>query len=173
MRPVTGSGRLRAVSYLTACIAGLALVSATAHSQAQTQSPPTNGERKVSAGVFTPAQATRGENAYKVNCVSCHATSDYMGETFQLAWLSRTAFDIFDVIRSQMPEDNPGILARQEYVDIVAYIFSLNRYPAGSADLPGDDDSLKKVRIDAPPPKFGSSDVRTGTVRHPIVGRPR
>lgn len=117
-------------------------------------------ERKASAGVYTPAQATRGEGSYKVNCVSCHATSDYTGETFQLAWVSKTAFDIFDVIRSQMPEDNPGILARQEYVDIVAYILSLNTYPAGAADLPSDDDSLRKVRIDMPPGQLAA----TGTV---------
>jgi hypothetical protein len=122
--------------------------------------------------VYTAAQATRGENSYKVNCVSCHATSDYMGETFELSWITRTAFDLFDVIRSQMPEDNPGILPRQEYVDIVAYIFSLNKYPVGSADLPGDDASLKKVRIDGPA-KFGAATDRTSTVRHPIVGRPR
>jgi mono/diheme cytochrome c family protein len=117
----------------------------------------TNGERKTTTGVFTTAQAARGENSYKVNCVSCHATSDYTGETFQLAWVTRTAFDIFDAIRSQMPEDNPGILPRQEYVDIVAYIFSLNSYPAGQSDLPSDDAALKKVRIDAPPPPPGAA----------------
>jgi mono/diheme cytochrome c family protein len=162
------SGPQRALPYLMIL---LGLSASPARVVAQDASA--NGdERKVSAGVYTAAQATRGESSYKVNCVSCHATSDYMGETFQLSWVTRTAFDLFDVIRSQMPEDNPGILPRQEYVDIVAYIFSLNRYPVGSADLPGDDASLKKVRIDGPA-KFSAGTDRTSTVRHPIVGRPR
>jgi mono/diheme cytochrome c family protein len=166
MHPIPVFGRRRAARFL---VLTFSLLVAASTGEAQE----TNGDRKVSTGVYTAAQATRGENAYKVNCVSCHATSDYTGETFQLSWLTRTAFDIFDVIRSQMPEDNPGILARQEYVDIVAYIFSLNKYPAGSADLPGDDAALKKVRIDAPPAQFGASGGRAPAVRHPVVGRPR
>ena len=53
-----------------------------------------------------------------------------------------------------MPEDNPGSLERQQYIDVVAYIFSLNAYPAGANDLPGDDDGLKKIKIDNPPSEF-------------------
>lgn len=129
-------------------------------------------ERKASTGVFTAAQANRGETVYKVNCVSCHSVSDYTGETFTLGWVTKTAFDIFDVIRSQMPEDNPGILARQEYVDVVAYIFSLNSYPTGSAELPSDDATLKKVRIDALPPKLAAA-MGTRVVQHPVLSRHR
>jgi hypothetical protein len=55
-----------------------------------------------------------------------------------------------------MPEDNPGSLERQQYIDVLAYIFSLNAYPAGANDLPGDDDGLKKIKIDNPPPLFSS-----------------
>lgn len=129
-------------------------------------------ERKASAGVYTAAQATRGESAYKVNCVSCHSTSDYTGETFTLGWVTKTAFDIFEVIRSQMPEDNPGILSRQEYVDVVAYIFSLNAYPTGSAELATDDATLKKVRIDPLPPRTATANG-TRTWKHPTVARQR
>jgi hypothetical protein len=109
-------------------------------------------ERPVTGGVFTEAQAVRGEGTYRTSCQSCHAKSEYTGDKFKVAWVSKTAFDVFDVIRSQMPEDNPGSLERQEYIDVVAYIFSLNAYPAGTAELPSDDDGLKKVRIDNPPP---------------------
>ena len=59
-----------------------------------------------------------------------------------MAWVSKTAYDIFDVIRTQMPEDNPGSLERAQYVDIVAYIFSLNAIPAGTADMPGEDAAM-------------------------------
>src|SRR6185503_10730784 len=51
-------------------------------------------------------------------------------------------------------EDNPGSLERQQYIDVVAYIFSLNAYPAGENDLPADDDGLKKIKIDNPPSEF-------------------
>ena len=119
---------------------------------AQDSTAPANGgDRPTTSGVFTDVQARRGEESYKINCVSCHSAKAYTGEAFKVAWLTRTAYDIFDLIRTQMPEDNPGALPRQEYVDIVAYLFSLNGYPTGAQDLPGDDDGLKKVKIDAPP----------------------
>ena len=118
---------------------------------AQDSAAAATAERNVSSGVFSEAQATRGEGVYKTSCQSCHAKTEYTGDKFRSAWVSKSAFDIFNVIRTQMPEDNPGSLERQEYVDVVAYIFSLNAYPAGSSDLPGDDDGLKKVKIDNPP----------------------
>jgi hypothetical protein len=113
-------------------------------------------ERLLTSGVFSTKQAGRGEGVYRTSCQSCHAKNEYTGEEFTLNWVSKTAYDIFDVIRTQMPEDNPGSLERQEYIDVVAYIFSLNAYPAGSADLPGDDDGLKKIRIDNPPASFAT-----------------
>lgn len=112
-----------------------------------------NGKSTLS-GVFTEAQALRGEASYKTNCVSCHTAKEYTGDAFKVAWVSRSAFDLFDVIRTQMPEDNPGILPRQDYLDIVAYLFQLNNFPPGAAELPTDDELLKKVRIDAPPSDY-------------------
>lgn len=125
-------------------------------------------ERPASSGVFSTPQAERGEGVYKTSCQSCHAKTEYTGDKFKVAWVSKTAWDIFDVIRSQMPEDNPGSLERQEYVDVVAYIFSLNAYPAGEGELPGDDDGLKKVRIDSPPSVFSSRQT-SRVAAHPRV----
>ncbi|NUQ11023.1 MAG: c-type cytochrome [Gemmatimonadaceae bacterium] len=145
-------------------VSGMALIPAVGLAQDA-------GERPVSTGVFSEAQAARGLGAYRTSCESCHAKSEYTGDKFKVAWVSRTAFDLFDVIRSQMPEDNPGSLERQEYVDIVAYIFSLNAYPAGSAELPADDDGLKKVRIDNPPGGAPAA-ARSGRrlTPHPRIG---
>lgn len=128
-------------------------------------------ERPTTSGVYSEAQAARGEGAYKTSCQSCHAKTEYTGDKFKVAWVSKTAFDIFDVIRSQMPEDNPGSLERTQYVDIVAYIFSLNAYPVGSAELPGDDAALKKVRIVAPPSSFASDALKANprATTHPRV----
>lgn len=116
-----------------------------------------SAERKVTSGVFTPKQAERGEGVYRTSCQGCHAKTEYTGDKFRVAWVSKSAFDVFDQIRTTMPEDNPGSLERAQYVDLVAYIFSLNSYPAGANDLPGDDDGLKKVRIDNPPSRFAAT----------------
>ena len=125
-------------------------------------------ERPLTSGVFSQKQAERGEGVYKTSCQSCHATTEYTGDKFKVAWVSKTAFDIFNTIKTQMPEDNPGSLERQEYIDVTAYIFSLNAYPAGANDLPGDDDALKKIRIDNPPPSTASRSVPRATA-HPRV----
>lgn len=113
-------------------------------------------ERPATSGVFSEAQATRGEGVYQTSCQSCHAKTEYTGDKFKVAWVSRSAFDLFDVIMSQMPEDNPGSLERAQYVDVVAYILSLNAYPPGSGELPAEADALKKVRIDNPPSSLAS-----------------
>jgi hypothetical protein len=114
-------------------------------------------------GVYTEAQAKRGESAYYTYCVNCHSTREYTGSDFKVAWVSRSAYDIFSRISTEMPDDDPGILARQEYIDIVAYMFQLNGYPTGAAELPTDDDGLRSVRIEPvadsaskPPPDTGA-----------------
>jgi len=134
----------------------VALISVAAAAQAQDSAAAAAAERAATSGVFSDAQATRGEGVYRTSCQSCHAKTEYTGDKFKVAWVSKSAFDLFDVIRSQMPEDNPGSLDRAQYVDVVAYILSLNAYPPGSGDLPGEDDALKKVRIDNPPSSLAS-----------------
>jgi mono/diheme cytochrome c family protein len=122
------------------------VVGATVHAQ---QPPPAS--TPAPHGVYTEAQATRGEVTYRANCTSCHATSAHTGKAFIGAWESRTAFDLFELIRTTMPIDNPGRLSREQYVDVVAYLFKLNRLPAGNRPLPADDEGLKQIRIDATP----------------------
>ena len=121
---------------------------------AQDSAAAATAERNATSGVFSQEQMTRGEGVYKTSCQSCHAKTEYTGDKFKVAWVSKSAYDLFNVIATQMPEDNPGSLERQEYVDVVAYILSLNAYPAGASELPRDDDGLKKVKIDNPPPGF-------------------
>lgn len=122
--------------------------------------PPTrtgaqNGEsqaRSIMSGVFNEEQANRGRTAHETLCTSCHGAEAYTGADFETAWNGRTAFEFFDLLRQTMPDDNPGGLSREEYVDIITYIFSLNGFPAGANALAYEDDALKAVKIDAPPP---------------------
>ena len=49
-----------------------------------------------------------------------------------------------------MPANNPGSVSRQENADILAYILSYNKYPAGKDELPRETQILNQIRIDAP-----------------------
>ena len=64
------------------------------------------------------------------------------GDTFWSNWETYSANNLVEQIRTTMPEDNPGSLMRQEYVDIVAYILKCNEVPF-DGDLPMDADALK------------------------------
>jgi mono/diheme cytochrome c family protein len=136
-------GRTLATAFLIAAAARVGAAQAPTAAPAPAQS--------TLRGAYTEAQAAQGEATYRANCTSCHATSAYTGDAFVRAWDSRTAFDLFDLIRTTMPIDNPGRLSREQYADIVAYLFKLNRLPAGDRPLPADDEGLKQVRIEAKP----------------------
>jgi hypothetical protein len=51
------------------------------------------------------------------------------------------------MMSASMPQSNPGSLPRNEYVDILAYILSLNRYPAGDNELTYEDGTLDEIAI--------------------------
>jgi mono/diheme cytochrome c family protein len=133
--------KLRRIAFATA----LLIAPGAAAAQVKSTSPP---PPSIPHGAYTEAQAARGESTYRANCTSCHTTSAYVGDAFVRAWDGRTAFDLFELIRTTMPNDNPGRLSRQEYADIVAYLFKLNRLPPGDRPLPTDDEGLKQVRIE-------------------------
>ena len=97
---------------------------------------------------YTPEQAARGEKVYRARCTRCHAPTAYTGEEFTRVWETRTAFELFDLLSTTMPDDEPGDLKPEEYVDVVAYIFKLNGLPPGKQPLPTDPEALKQVRIE-------------------------
>ena len=102
----------------------------------------------ASRGAYSAVQADRGQLLYRRNCSSCHAATAYTGATFTQLWVGRTAYNLVSLIRQTMPNDDPGRLTTQQYVDIVAYLFRLNGYPAGARALPTDDAALKRIAID-------------------------
>lgn len=137
----------RVIAALLACLmAGETLVA-----QQDTTAAPT--VRSVMAGVFNTEQVARGRAGHRAQCASCHGAEAYSGEAFEQAWKGQTVFDLMELIRTTMPNDNPGNLPLNEYVDIVAYILNLNGYPPGEAELPADVEALKKVVIDTIPPR--------------------
>ena len=104
--------------------------------------------KAVSEGVYTAAQADRGQKQYEATCAGCHETSQFMGNDFAASWGGKPVHDLFDKVKTTMPEDNPGSLKPQQYADILAYFFRLNKFATGSAELKGDPAELKGILID-------------------------
>ncbi|MEP6717166.1 MAG: cytochrome c [Terriglobia bacterium] len=113
--------------------------------------------RSVSDGVYTKAQAMRGQTAYGEECAKCHAEKlgggdggpEIAGAEFLKAWQGKTAGDLFDRIQSTMPEDDPGSLSRSDTADIMAYILSVNNFPAGEKELDSTAASLNEIQMQA------------------------
>jgi mono/diheme cytochrome c family protein len=103
-------------------------------------------------GAYTSGQAKRGQSIYGKQCTKCHAATAYTGVAFRRVWAGRPAFELWEQIRTTMPQDGPGRLKPEEYADIVAYLLKLNGYPAGETELPATADSLQQVMVERLPP---------------------
>ncbi|HUP40500.1 MAG TPA: cytochrome c [Vicinamibacterales bacterium] len=114
----------------------------------------------VVSGVYTDEQAKRGEAVSNKLCTSCHgpelsggeAGPTLVGLEFLGNWTNLTVADFYDRVHATMPADAPGTLTPQQTVDITAYVFKLNKYPAGAAELPTDVAMLKGIKIEGAQP---------------------
>ena len=113
----------------------------------------------VNDGVYTTEQATRGEALYDEKCASCHGamasiTPDMAAllsdHTFRARWTSRSLGELFGVIQETMPQDDPGTLSSQQAAELVAYILSSNRLPAGAVALTDDVETLTRICLSGP-----------------------
>jgi mono/diheme cytochrome c family protein len=109
----------------------------------------------VLEGVFSAAQARRGRRVYTQNCESCHGAElkggemapSVAGSDFIVFWTEIPVGSLFERIKVSMPEDGPGRLTDEEYIDVVAYLLDANDYPAGEEDMPADKAALDKIMI--------------------------
>ena len=69
------------------------------------------------------------------------------GEAFQKKWAGRNAWQLFSAMADTMPVGGPRSLAPQEYADVLAYIFELNRFPAGPSAITPARDQLEPIAI--------------------------
>ena len=122
-------------------LAVFVLALAVAPALAQEEAPRTTRD-----GVYTSEQAERGKESYKEACAACHALDWYRGGTMK-AWDGAPLFNLYDVVATTMPQNNPGSLKRREYLDLLAYILSLNDMPAGGEELPAAPEALQKIVI--------------------------
>jgi cytochrome c5 len=106
----------------------------------------------TSTGVYTAAQAVRGEETYMNICVSCHPAGTYTTPAFRTAWHGRPLSDLFTQVSETMPKQEPASLSEKEYAQVIAYLLKINDAPAGKTELPAEIDVLKKIRIEMPVP---------------------
>lgn len=124
-----------------------------------------SGERQASAqgrtvldGVYSDAQAARGKEAYTQGCVVCHmeslrgffdggAAPPIIGENFVKGWEAASVLDLFAKVRDTMPKDNADSVDEASKLDILAYLLTMNEFPAGEADLSMDEAVLAGTMV--------------------------
>jgi len=94
-----------------------------------------------------PAQARRGVALFQQHCHACHTTTQFQSAAFAEARAGRPVFELFDEIRTSMPQNAPGQLSAQEYLDIVVYLLELNGHATAEEELPVDEAVLQRVRF--------------------------
>jgi cytochrome c len=118
----------------------------------------TAATRSTLSGVYTAAQADRGQQLFVANCAKCHelgltssATIPPLGgEDFMSDFAGMTVADLESRIQNTMPADNPGKLSAAEATDLTAFILQNNHIPPGSTELPADPAVQAQLRIEAP-----------------------
>ena len=116
-------------------------------------------------GVFTEVQANRGQEVYAGACAFCHgrrlngapddpdmrSTPPLARAKFLREWEGRSLAVLFEYTRATMPENNPGSMTDQEYVDVIAYMLSMSMMPAADEELRPDPQSLARSVIQRQP----------------------
>jgi mono/diheme cytochrome c family protein len=116
--------------------------------------------KSVWDGVYTEEQAKRGGPLYADNCASCHGPELMGGEMapplangdFLSGWDGLTVGDLFERIRISMPQNAPGSLSGQQNADILSFVLSANKFPAGTAELATNGMVLKSIKFEVKKP---------------------
>lgn len=118
------------------------------------------GIRTVWSGVYSEVQAYSGEKVADTVCLGCHGAGlaggdsgpKLTGADFLTEWNGRSAGELFDYIGTQMPENAPGSLKKEDVASVVAYILKVNTMPAGKQELPVEQGALAGITILAAKP---------------------
>src|SRR5881397_4283170 len=112
--------------------------------QAQSQAP----GKTVLDGVYSDAQATRGQATYTAHCRTCHGDAlegisapELTGNRFIEHWREDMLDTIYNFIKENMPVGRAADAKRipdNDYLDILTHILNVNGYRAGANDLTPD-----------------------------------
>jgi mono/diheme cytochrome c family protein len=137
------------VKFASAICVGVVALALSASVSLRGQQP-----RTAKDGVYTAAQAKRGEAIYQARCIACHGPMleglvgpPLTGDTFLDPHDKQPVSDLFDKIRATMPADAPGTLEPPQVADLVSFILQSNKFPAGRAELGTADAALKQIAL--------------------------
>jgi mono/diheme cytochrome c family protein len=115
-------------------------------------------DRTIWDGVYTDAQAKRGEAIYFERCVRCHGPTlsggtdgagPLTGPTFKSNWNGVPLGMMLDRVRMTMPQDKPATLSRQQTADVLTFILRANKAPAGATELSRQAEILNSITFTA------------------------
>jgi mono/diheme cytochrome c family protein len=132
--------------FMRACIALAAVMTV----ELPAQQPRTIWDR-----VYTDEQAGRGQKLYAQQCAQCHgdgltgveAAPPLTGDMFNSNWEGVALSDLFERIRTSMPQNNPGSLTRAQTADILAHMLKVGGFPAGDTQLDGQQGALVQTKF--------------------------
>jgi len=132
--------------------------------------------RTVQDGVFSDAQARRGQGVYADQCGLCHGDKlegsqgpPLTGDFFISRWSAQPLSDLANKIRNTMPAGAPGSLMPSQTADVLAHILKSAGFPAGKTDLASDEPALS--RIAWPKAAVAAAPASTGSARvYPPLG---
>jgi mono/diheme cytochrome c family protein len=141
---------MRARRLTFAVLAGLLATAALAQST-----------KSVWTGVYTADQAATGEEVYIAACARCHGDDldgrerapALAGGTFGQRWDGATLKKLFERVEQMPPDDPAARLTPQKYIDVLAFVLSVNDVPAGAAKLAADKDALADITYTSQRPK--------------------
>lgn len=118
-------------------------------------------KRSVWEGVYSEEQAKRGQMMYQQECSGCHLDDllgdgiapALVGSPFYFRWSELSVGDMFNAVRTTMPQGAPASLSPRAYLDIISYLFKANKLPAGQSELPAEQQQLDQIMIMEKPPQ--------------------
>lgn len=109
--------------------------------------------RSVRDGVYSHAQAQRGEHLFESICTSCHELEEFTGSGGYLELAEgQSLWETFDYVAAEMPEDDPGSLQPDEYAAVLAYLLRAYGLPSGTTELVADRERLETLAMARPAP---------------------
>ena len=156
-RSSNGPARLVVLALAAGCVIDVAHAALALEASAKAAQNP-SVKQSVWDGVYTNAQATRGERTYGRSCEQCHG-ADLSGDpvmeipalsldSFMTSWNGKSVKDLFDTVKRSMPKDKPGSLGTGAYIDVVSYLLQANSFPSGTQELPRAPEQLDGILIE-------------------------
>jgi len=130
--------------------------------------------RTVQDGVYTDAQAARGQALYVKQCASCYGDTlkgaqapPLVGDAFVATWQTMPLGDLVSKVRNTMPADAPGQLTPPQATDVVAHMLKTGGFPTGRAELASADAALSQIGW----PQLAAAAQAAGSVKaYPPLG---